>query len=249
MSYRLGVSLAGAVLAVGGLVVAGGMGSAVASPGTLLTTPTPSPTPTVACPPALPITGMVSAVTATSVTISYSMLLSPPCGYDPPIIVTLFASRSDAQQWLDPVAEAVSGPERNGTVTIDGLTPDTTYWYRFSASDTRDPYLISPVQTAPLSSCAATFVIDNRWSGGFAATVSVRNTGTEALDGWRVSWRWPGDQRIGALWNGVAESSGADVTVRNASYNASLAAGGATSFGMLVWGGTAPGGITLTCTR
>jgi hypothetical protein len=253
MSYRLSVALAGSVLAVGGLVVAGGVGSAGASPGTSLMTstpsPSPTPTPTLVCPPALPITGSVSSVTATSVTISYSMLLSPPCGYDPPITLVLFASREDAQQWSDPVAEVLSGPERSGKLTIDGLTADTTYWYRFRTASGADPYVISSVRTAPLSACAATFVVDNRWSGGFASTVTVRNVGTEPIDGWRVSWRWPGDQRIGAIWNGVAEGSGADVTVRNASYNGRLAPGGWTTFGMLVWGAAAPASVALGCTR
>ncbi|WP_410816953.1 cellulose binding domain-containing protein [Micromonospora sp. 050-3] len=213
-------------------------------------TPTPTPSPTLTCPPALPITASVASVTTTSVTISYSIFFRPPCGYDPPMTITLFASREDAQQWRTPVAEAVSGPERSGTVTIGGLTPDTEYWYRFSDPDgKRDPYMIWPARTASLTSCRATATIDARWGSGFVATVTVRNTGTLPLDRWRVSWRWSGDERVQAAWGGVAETAGADVTVTNASYNGTLALDGTTTFGLLVTTSAVPDGLTLGCAR
>ena len=100
-------------------------------------TATPTPSPTLTCPPVLPITANVAGITTTSVTISYSIFLRPPCGYDPPMTVSLFASREDAQQWRTPVAVAVSGPERYGSVTVDRLTPDTEYWYRLTDVDGR----------------------------------------------------------------------------------------------------------------
>ncbi|MGK5683680.1 cellulose binding domain-containing protein [Actinoplanes sp. URMC 104] len=218
----------------------------VAGPGPAAT---PAPTPTPACPPALPVSGIPSAVTATSVTISYSILMAPPCGYDPPITVTLFAAAEDARQWQNPVAEAVSGPERYGKVALDGLTPDTTYWFRFSAGDVRDPYATGSVRTAALPVCTATATIGNAWAGGFVATITVRNVNAEPLDAWRVSWRWAGDERLQTLWNGVAEQDGAAVTVRNASYNGAVPPGGSATFGMLVATGTPPGDFVLACDR
>ncbi|WFE53510.1 cellulose binding domain-containing protein [Micromonospora sp. WMMD1155] len=209
------------------------------------------PTPTVACPPALPITANVSGVTTTSVTISYWIFFRPPCGYDPPMTVSLFADREDAQQWRAPVASATSGTaERNGTVTIDRLAPATEYWYRFTdVEGRRDPYMIGSARTAPLTSCRATATIDARWGGGFVATVTVRNTGSEPLDRWRVSWRWSGDERVQSVWGGVAETVGVDVTVRNASYNGALALDGSTTFGVLVAAGAVPDELTLSCAR
>lgn len=215
---------------------------------TLATTPAPGPTPT--CPPALPITANVSGVTTTSVTISYSIFFRPPCGYDPPMTVSLFASREDAQLWRAPVASAVSGPERSGTVTIGGLTPDTEYWYRFTdPNGKRDPYIIGSARTAPLTSCRATATIDARWGDGFVATVTVRNTGTLPLNHWRVSWQWSGDERIQAVWLGVAETVGADVTVRNAPYNGTLALDGVTTFGLVVTTSAVPDGLTMSCAQ
>ncbi|GIJ09927.1 cellulose binding domain-containing protein [Micromonospora andamanensis] len=214
--------------------------------------PTPTPTPTVACPPALPITGMVTGTTATTVTISYSLMFSgPPCGYDLPMTVLLFTSRDDAAKWQNPAVKAVTGLERNGQVTVDGLFPDTEYWFRFSdARDRRDPYVIGgPVRTQPLSPCAATATIDARWGSGFVATVTVRNTGSESLDGWLVRWRWSGDERLQSVWGGVPDSAGADVTVGNAPYNGTVGPGGTTTFGLLASASTVPQAITLTCGR
>ncbi|MEU8390069.1 cellulose binding domain-containing protein [Micromonospora sp. NPDC048843] len=212
--------------------------------------PTPLPSPTIACPPALPISASVTGVTTTSLTVSYFIFFRPPCGYDPPMTVSLFTSREDAQQWRAAVAEGVSGPERNGAVTIDGLTPDTEYWYRFTDVDgRRDPYVIASARTASLASCRATATIDARWGSGFVATVTVRNTGTLPLDQWRVSWTWSGDEQVQTAWGGVAETVGSDVTVRNASYNGTLALDGATTFGVLATTSAVPDGLTLTCAR
>ena len=245
MIRTLGAALA-AALTLTGLAASTG---AAGSPATVMTTP--APTPTVACPPALPVSGQVTGTTATSVAIRYSILLRPPCGYDPPMVVTLFTSREDATGWRNPVAEAVSGPELFGTVTVDGLTPDTDYWFRFSdAHGTRDPYIIGgPARTLPTSTCAATATIDSRWYGGFIATVTVRNTGTEPTRGWLVSWRWSGDERIQSTWGGVAESAGQNVTVRNASWNETLAPGASTTFGLMVAVSGWSSGFTPVCGR
>ncbi|MBQ1024946.1 cellulose binding domain-containing protein [Micromonospora sp. C95] len=257
MLRTIGVLLTAVTLAAVAGVTAAGAADTQAAPAPVplwtpspSPSPTPTPTPTVACPPALPISGMVTGVTATTVTISYSLMFSgPPCGYDLPMTVLLFTSRDDAATWQNPVAEAVTGLERNGQVTLDGLTPDTEYWFRFSDVEARrDPYVIGgPARTEPLSTCGATATIDARWGSGFVATVTVRNTGSESLDGWLVRWRWTGDERIQSVWGGVSDGAGADVTIRNASYNGTVAPGGTTTFGLLASASTVPSGITATC--
>jgi Cellulose binding domain len=247
MRHRIGVVLGGVALVWVGLF-AGGTGGAAASAPATASTPTPGPTLTF--PPALPVSGSVTAVTERSLTVSYSMLLSPPCGYDPPVTVTLFATAEDARQWQNPLAQAVSAAERSGRVTIGGLTPDTTYWFRFSADSRRDPYVIGSGRTASVPACAAGMAIGSTWDGGFVATVTVRNVGTTAIDTWRVSWQWPGDERIVSSWNGVAlGDTGTDVTIGNASYNGTLPPNGSTTFGVLVAAGTPPADLAVTCAR
>lgn len=183
-------------------------------------TPTPSvtaaPTPTPVCPPVTPIGGRVSVATTTSLTIDYFIAVSPPCGYRPPITVRLFTSREDAFAWQNPVAETVSGPERDGSVTFERLTPDTEYWFGFRDSDGRwEPYYGGTGRTAALASCRATATIDSRWGTGFVATVTVRNVGAQPLGRGRadpggVGWdRRPGRHRRGGAQRPVQRDGGA----------------------------------------
>lgn len=97
--------------------------------------------------------------------------------------------------------------------------------------------------------CAATYRMVSQWTGGFQADVTVRNNGTSTMNGWTVRWTFPNGQTVSNLWNGVVSSSGANVTVRNASYNATLAANASTSFGFLgSWTATNTPPTSLTCT-
>ncbi|MEE3918428.1 cellulose binding domain-containing protein [Micromonospora sp. BRA006-A] len=134
-------------------------------------------------------------------------------------------------------------------MTIGGLAAGTEYWFRFGdTKGARDPYVIGgPART--LSLCSATATIDSRWGSGFVATVTVRNDGTEPVPGWLVSWRWSGDERIQSIWGGVAEGSGQDAAVRNASWNGTLAPGASATFGLLVASSATPAAITPVCGR
>ena len=82
---------------------------------------------------------------------------------------------------------------------------------------------------------------------GFVATVTVRNVSADPLDSWRVSWTWPGTERVVSLWNGVVQAGSVGVTVGNASYNGRLSPAGSTTFGMLVAAGAPPTNLVLTC--
>jgi cellulase/cellobiase CelA1 len=87
------------------------------------------------------------------------------------------------------------------------------------------------------------------WQGGFQGQITVTNTGSSALNGWKLGWTFPGDQEISSLWNGNDSQSGAAVTVSNASYDGSVAPGATVTVGFTATnsGDTAPG-ITVSCT-
>jgi len=55
--------------------------------------------------------------------------------------------------------------------------------------------------------------------------------GASAITGWTVMWTLASGQSITQLWNGALTISGSAVTVKNMSYNGSLAAGATTTFG------------------
>ncbi|MBP2708400.1 PHB depolymerase family esterase [Microbispora sp. RL4-1S] len=71
----------------------------------------------------------------------------------------------------------------------------------------------------------------NSWNNGFTANLTITNTGGAAVNGWTVTWTWPGDQQVSNAWNATVTQSGRQVTARNMSYNAAIPAGGNTSFG------------------
>jgi endoglucanase len=71
----------------------------------------------------------------------------------------------------------------------------------------------------------------NDWGGAFVASLTVKNTGAATVQGWKLEWAFPGDQRITSLWNGVVTQSGQMVRVTDAGYNASIPAGGNVALG------------------
>ena len=76
-----------------------------------------------------------------------------------------------------------------------------------------------------------TYTKASEWGGGFVANLTIANTATSAINGWTLTFTFPGDQHITTAWNGTASQTGENVTITNASYNGSIPAGGSTSTG------------------
>ena len=118
------------------------------------------------------------------------------------------------------------------SVTV-GFLPSPT----ISQSQTPTPTLPNPVPTplvktnAPTSTCKVNYTYGAQWSNGYIAQVSITNTSSSALNNWNISWMFPGNAQIGNLWNGVYSQAGQLVSVSNASWNASVPAGGSVNFG------------------
>ncbi|BBH70930.1 chitin-binding protein [Actinoplanes sp. OR16] len=95
--------------------------------------------------------------------------------------------------------------------------------------------------------CTAMYSVVSAWSGGFQGEVMV-HAGTTPVNGWKVSWTFPGGQTLAQTWSGKATSSGSLATVTNESWNASVPANGHTTFGFLASGTAAATVQNLTCT-
>jgi hypothetical protein len=98
---------------------------------------------------------------------------------------------------------------------------------------TGGPSTSPPTTPPPPPACRVTYAGTAQWSGGFVASLTVTNTGATAVDGWTLTWTYPGDQRITSSWSSTADQAGADVTVRNAHWNGRLAPGATTTFGVM----------------
>jgi hypothetical protein len=74
--------------------------------------------------------------------------------------------------------------------------------------------------------CHIGYSITSQWTGGFEGALTINNTGATALSSWVLTWTFANGQTITQLWNGVETQSGANVTVKNESYNGSIPPGG-----------------------
>jgi len=78
--------------------------------------------------------------------------------------------------------------------------------------------------------CQVSYV-KNEWAGGFTANLTVTDTGTAAINGWTLTFSFPGDQKVTNAWNATVVQSGKAVSATNLSYNAAIAPGGNVQFG------------------
>ena len=91
-----------------------------------------------------------------------------------------------------------------------------------SGTPTGTPTPTSSASTGPVS-CHAVYSLVNSWTGGFQAQIVLTNSGSAAISGWKLTWTFPGDQKIASLWNATYTQSGEAVTATNASYNGTIA--------------------------
>lgn len=63
-------------------------------------------------------------------------------------------------------------------------------------------------------------------------TVRITNSSGKRINGWEVSWTWPGDQHVVKYWNADVRQSGNTVTAGNVDTNAEIATTGEASFGL-----------------
>jgi hypothetical protein len=126
-----------------------------------------------------------------------------------------------------------------------GLTASTTYYYKIEAVDAAGTSAASAQASATTSSsgggsgCTVDYVISPQNSSAFGAAITIKN-GSTAITSWTLTWTFANGQTVSQLWNGIETQSGANVTVKNESYNGSIAAGGTlTGIGFNgTWNGT-----------
>ncbi|WP_205830574.1 MULTISPECIES: CotH kinase family protein [unclassified Microbispora] len=157
--------------------------------------------------------------------------------------------------WLDSTAAwggPVASPSPSPSPSVSpSASPSPSPSVSPSASPSPSPSVSPSPSPSPSPSggasgaCSATVRVVSSWPGGFQGEVTV-SAGNAAINGWTVKWTWPGGQTITQLWGGLNSGSGSAVTVRNESWNGSLAANTTTTFGFLGNGSAvAP---TATCT-
>jgi hypothetical protein len=63
--------------------------------------------------------------------------------------------------------------------------------------------------------------------------VTVINTGTQSVNGWRLAWTFPDGQLVTQAWGATVANSTTGVVATNVGYNATIAANASVDLGFL----------------
>jgi xyloglucan-specific exo-beta-1,4-glucanase len=118
----------------------------------------------------------------------------------------------------------VTGPSRTPTRTSTQTNTATGS----TNTPTRTPTRTNTPSITPTggATCTVAYANQNDWGSGFTANVVITNNSAAAINGWTLTWTFPGNQTITNLWNGTYTQTGAAVSVVNLGYNNIIAANG-----------------------
>ncbi len=181
-------------------------------------------------PPSTPGTPTASAVTSTSVTLSWTASTDNVgvTGYE------VFRAPGTGGSF------SLAGSTATTSFTDTGLAGSTSYRYQVRARDAVPNFSANSgtltVTTNPgTASCKVVYSASN-WGGanGFTASVTITNTGSAAINGWTLAFSYIAGQRVtlpgwGATWTQPADS--AKVTATNLAWNGTLAPNASTGIG------------------
>jgi endoglucanase len=173
--------------------------------------------------PPAPAGLVATAISSSQINLNWNGVTPPPnCGVTYNIYSSQLANFLPTQQTR--IASGVAG----NTFQSTGLQPNTTYYYIVRATDSVGESSNSNRASAKTPSgsnglgCHITYVDQNDWGTGFTGAVSIKNTGTQPINGWTLTWTWSGNQRITQSWNSSYAQSGQSVALTNASWNGTI---------------------------
>lgn len=107
------------------------------------------------------------------------------------------------------------------------------------------PQSPSPSPTPEAGGCEVTYQT-NAWPGAFTASITIKNTGPAALNGWQLKFSLSPGERITQGWSAEFTQQGSNVTADNMPWNGTLAPGASVFIGFNAQGSpTTPTRFTL----
>ncbi|MEV5602962.1 cellulase family glycosylhydrolase [Streptomyces sp. NPDC052299] len=196
--------------------------------------------------PTAPGTPAASAVTDTSATLTWAASSDnvAVAGYD---VVRVSGG-----------TETKVASSATTSVTVTGLAADTAYSFAVYARDAAGnrsarsaavSVTTDEGSTTPAGSCSVGYKVVGQWQGGFQGEITIRNTGTAAIDGWTLGFAFANGQTITNMWGGTPTQSGGAVSVAPASYTATIAPASSVTVGFTgsqTGTNTAPAAFTLS---
>jgi len=164
----------------------------------------------------------LTATAASSSQINLAWTASPTSG------VTYNVYSSTSSGFTPSAANRIATGVTATSYSNTGLSPSTTHYYLVTAQDSAGESAASnqaSATTAAGMACHVTYSVTSQWSGGFGTALTIENTGSTAIGGWNLTWTWSGNQQITQSWDAGYTQKGANATLTNESYNATIAPG------------------------
>jgi endoglucanase len=174
--------------------------------------------------PAAPTGLAASAVSSSQINLSWNAVTPPP---NCTVSYNLYSSTTAnfTPSTANRIATGLTGTNFANT----GLAASTTYYYILRAADSfgesGNSNYASATTQANTSGCHIVYTDQNDWGTGFTGGVTIKNTGNTTINGWNLTWTWAGNQRMIQSWNSTFTQAGANVTLTNAAWNATIAPG------------------------
>ncbi|MGW0779767.1 cellulase family glycosylhydrolase [Streptomyces sp. NPDC002913] len=185
--------------------------------------------------PTAPGTPTASAVTATSATLAW------PAATDNVAIAGYDVVRVSGG------TETAAASSTTNSVTVTGLTAQTAYSFAVYARDaagnrsTRSATVsVTTDATGPTPGvgCAVGYKVVGQWPNGFQGEITIRNTGTAAINGWNLAFDFANGQTVSNMWGGTPTQTGSAVNVAPAGYTAAIPVNGTVTLGFTGTTGT-----------
>ncbi|MGW0856173.1 cellulase family glycosylhydrolase [Streptomyces sp. NPDC002690] len=180
--------------------------------------------------PTAPGTPTASAVTATSATLSWAASTDNVgvAGYD---VVR-----------VNGTTETSVASSTTPGVTVNSLTAGTAYSFAVYARDAagnrsaRSAAVSLTTATGGGSTgaaCSVAYRVVGDWGNGFQGEITLRNTGTAAVNNWKLGFSFANGQTINNMWGGTAAQSGSAVSVTPAAYTSAIAVNSSVTLGFI----------------
>ncbi len=87
-----------------------------------------------------------------------------------------------------------------------------------------------PPPPPPSGACGVTATV-SAWNSGMTENLTIKNTGTNAINGWSLVFTLPSGQTITSGWSAAYSPNSGQVTARDAGYNAAIAPNASVTIG------------------
>ncbi|WP_229905208.1 cellulose binding domain-containing protein [Lentzea cavernae] len=158
----------------------------------------------------------------------------------------LGAAREDRGLWGAPCNGMDVAPTTTTTTTAPSSSQRAEPSKSVATTTTPPPPVVTTVAAPP--PCSVAYRVDNQWQGGFQGRVTVRNTGTAAINGWTLRWSYADGQAVREVWNATVAQRGTTVAMSGNDQTRTISSRGEVTIGFLGSfrdRNTAPGSFTL----